>query len=109
MKRKIFIIMLALMLAVFLSLISSFSAASKLVRGDADGNRKVEIVDAVVIQRVLAEMRADYDGSICIRADVDGSGELEVTDATWIQRYIADMDIPVPVGELFTPAHTNPG
>lgn len=65
--------------------------------GDADGSGTLEIVDATLIQRVLAEMTEDDDGMIAVRAAL--TGELDVTDATLIQRYLAGMDVPYPLNE----------
>ena len=73
------------------------------VKGDADGNGVVEIVDATMIQRVLAMMESDDDGMITVRAAVSDGDELCVTDATLIQRYMALMDDPY---ELDTPTKT---
>lgn len=59
------------------------------LRGDADGNGEVEVLDATAIQRRLVELKyRDEDGRIELRAAVTGKA-LTITDATAIQRYLA--------------------
>ena len=67
------------------------------IKGDADGDRKVNIMDATRIQRLLAgfEVR-DPDGAR-LRGDVSGDG-LDILDANAIQRYIAGLDQENPYG-----------
>lgn len=73
------------------------------VKGDADGNGSVEIVDATAVQRVLAFVQSDDDGLITVRASVSDEEELSVIDVTAVQRYLADMGNPY---ELDTAAKT---
>ncbi|MEE3491514.1 CotH kinase family protein [Ruminococcus sp.] len=62
------------------------------LRGDADGNHELEVVDATTIQRVLAGLSVqDEDGHMALRATVTDD-ELSITDATAIQRYLASLD-----------------
>ncbi len=62
------------------------------LRGDADGNGALDVLDATTIQRVLAGLSAqDEDGHMALRATVTGD-ELSITDATAIQRYLASLD-----------------
>ena len=73
------------------------------VRGDADGDGKVTVLDATRIQRYIANMIGENEISIQ-DADADGDGKVTVLDATRIQRVLAklcDMDgVPVlPDGE----------
>lgn len=71
--------------------------------GDADGSGDVDINDATVVQRKLAEMEIGC-GYCADAADADRDGELSVTDATAIQRFDADMTVPFPINTSFTPA-----
>ena len=65
------------------------------LRGDADGDGRVTVIDATAIQRRLAELpTASFNETA---ADVTGGG-LSVTDATAIQRYLAGFDDPHRVG-----------
>ena len=88
----------SLLLAVItmISVAASFSFAAvaaeeTYLRGDADGNRVVDVRDATLIQRVLAELTDDTDGRIALRADVTGDG-LDISDATQIQMYAAEYE-----------------
>lgn len=67
------------------------------LRGDANGDGEIDITDATIIQRVLAEIIED-DGMISIRGDVDGDG-LNILDATLIQRYLVNLYIPYSINE----------
>ena len=56
--------------------------------GDADGDGLLDILDATVIQRKLAEYTVSaYDE---LAADADEDGSVAIIDATMIQRYLAD-------------------
>ncbi|MBQ3417242.1 MAG: dockerin type I repeat-containing protein [Ruminococcus sp.] len=81
------LVLICLMIAV--SMILPVSAASSYLRGDADGDGKVTILDATAIQRSLAALPVKSFNEKA--ADVDGDG-LNITDATWIQRYLAEFD-----------------
>lgn len=70
------------------------------IRGDADGNGKVDVNDATYIQRVLAEQVEVPDREkMILRADVNGNG-LSVDDATAIQRYLAEYGNEYGIGEI---------
>lgn len=68
------------------------------INGDADGDRIISIVDATVIQRLLAHIITDPDGSITLRGDVNADG-LFITDATLVQRYLAKYPDRYKIGE----------
>ena len=107
MKKSFLVILSAMLTVLCLVLMVTAAAASTYVLGDADGNGDVEVVDVVVVQRIVADMITDQDGSITQRADIDKSGELEVTDATLIQRYLADMVTPYRIGDTVKPKPTS--
>ena len=65
--------------------------------GDADGDCDVSILDATVIQRVLAELPVDSYNEAA--ADADGDGDVTILDATCIQRFLAGMPCPAGIGE----------
>ncbi len=69
--------------------------------GDADSDGDVSIIDATLIQRLLADVQTPALNLLA--ADVDGEG-LDVIDATYIQRYLALITTPYPNGELITGA-----
>ncbi|WP_407384029.1 starch-binding protein [Ruminococcus sp.] len=71
-----------------------------IVRGDADMDKIVSILDVTLIQRHVADVKPlTADGVLA--ADVDGSKDVEITDATLIQRYLADIGNPYKVNEVF--------
>ncbi|MBQ3329752.1 MAG: hypothetical protein IJG87_01080 [Ruminococcus sp.] len=65
--------------------------------GDADGDCDVTIIDATVIQRVLAELSVDSYNEAA--ADTDGDGDVTIIDATFIQRFLAGLPCPAGIGE----------
>ena len=106
MKRITMIGLVLICLLVAVGMILPVSAASSYVRGDADGDGTVTIMDATVIQRRLVELPTpNFDERA---ADVDGDG-LNITDATWIQRYLAEFDNIYHINETVTvPDPTTP-
>lgn len=68
------------------------------LRGDSDGNGKINILDATLIQRVIADIQSDDDGMIALRAALSGD-TLDIIDVTCLQRYIAQMPTPYPINE----------
>ena len=71
------------------------------LRGDADGDEEITILDATHIQRVLAGLQPDDDGSAAMRGDCNGDG-LDILDATLIQRYLVGLENPCGIGETLT-------
>lgn len=63
---------------------------TKFVKGDADGDGEVSVIDATVIQRYDVEMIGSADLYKPL-ADTDGDGFVTVVDATVIQRLEAGM------------------
>lgn len=61
------------------------------IKGDVDGNEKVNVRDATLIQKVTAGLET-IDDSKRLLADVDGNEKVNVRDATAIQKHIAGMD-----------------
>ena len=97
--KKIALFIFAAAVAALAILPSSAANDSKrFILGDADGNGKVDVNDASLVQSVIAEFTVDSDGSIAKRADFDGNG-LSVEDATLIQRYLAEFEIEYNIGE----------
>ena len=67
-----------------------------IIRGDADGDGSVTILDATMIQRKLADLPVLSFNEYA--ADVDGNG-LDIIDATKIQRKLAGLFDPCNIGE----------
>lgn len=69
----------------------------KLLLGDANGDGGVDIIDATIIQRVLANIKVEkYDA---LAADVDGNGEVDIIDVTFIMRYCSQIPTAYSIGE----------
>ena len=95
MKKMLAIILAVLILCgtVMFACVSA-SAKGPSVRGDADMDGDVTILDATRIQRYLAGL-ASQDDIDAEAADADSDGDVTILDATRIQRYLAglcDMD-----------------
>ena len=58
--------------------------------GDVDGNGKVEIIDATLLQKHIAAIITLSDESLA-RADVNSDTKMDVLDATLIQKLIAGI------------------
>ena len=63
------------------------------LRGDADGDGEITILDATRIQRRLADL-VDDSGIDMDAADADADGEVTILDATRIQRFLAGLYVP---------------
>lgn len=67
------------------------------VIGDADGDGKVAVTDATLVQKRCANLISDADLEFSA-ADVDKDGKLTVMDATAIQRHLARLEDPYGIG-----------
>lgn len=99
MKRVSVISILIICLIAVIIMTLPVSAASSYIRGDADGDGDVAIMDVTVIQRKLVDLEVPYFDERA--ADVDGD-ELSITDATWIQRYLAEFQNIYHINETVT-------
>ena len=99
MKRPGMIGLVLICVLVAASMIIPVSAADSYLRGDADGDGHVSVLDATAIRRKLV----DYDiRSFDSRAaDVTGDG-VNILDATLIQQYIAGFDNIYHIDEIVT-------
>lgn len=94
MKKALSIILM--ISVIFSAAVISAAAESSYIRGDADSDGTVSILDATVIQRKLALLSvASFNEKA---ADVDGDG-LNILDATRIQRKLAEFTDPYHIGE----------
>ena len=100
MKRKTFakIASVLLTLVMLLSLFPAMSFAGDGVTGDADGDGKVTISDATMIQKYIANYKlpADFQIKAC---DVNGDKSININDVTEIQRFLANLGNPYHIGE----------
>lgn len=66
--------------------------------GDANGDSTVNIKDATIIQKYVANIiSADYPGFFSKNADVNIDAKINVKDATAIQKYVAGIYSSLPV------------
>ena len=87
--KKLIVVLSALLAASMFMFSAAVSAGSgSYIIGDADGSGDITIDDVTYIQKVLAELVTDTNGSITKRGNVDGD-ELSISDATAVQMYIA--------------------
>lgn len=94
MKKTVRLISVLTIAAMLLSLCTIFASAKTVtyMKGDADGDNKITVLDATTIQKSLASLIPDPDGMIAIRGEIAGD-KLDITDATYIQKYLAQINI----------------
>ena len=66
------------------------TAKSDVMIGDINGDGKIDINDATMVQKAAAEI-ATLTASQSIAADVNRDGNIDVTDVTLIQKYAAEI------------------
>lgn len=98
MKKLIVVISILLAASMFMFSAAVSAGSGSYLIGDTDGSGVVSIEDVTLIQKVLAELVADTDGSITKRGNVDGD-ELSISDATAVQMYIAGFRNDYNIGE----------
>lgn len=110
MKRNTFLF--AILISVLLSTIVIISAIGcsatdekAYIRGDADGDGTVTVMDATVIQRKTVDTPTPAFNEKA--ADVDSNG-LDITDATKVQRYLAGFDDPYGIGNSIAEVAESP-
>ncbi len=74
----------------YLADIRFYGKEEAVLRGDADGNGKIAVADAVKILKYVARV-IGTDEIVTESADVDGDGKIGVLDATAVLRYIARL------------------
>lgn len=71
--------------------------------GDANGDDYVDIVDAMIVQRVCTKITVPFSEEQLMCADVDIDGFLSTVDSTLIQCYSTHIPTPYKIGEsVFT-------
>ena len=71
-----------------------------ILRGDADQDTFVSVLDVTMMQRHLANIKKLTDDGV-LAADIDGNKALESVDVTLLQRYLAGMGNQYHVEEVF--------
>ena len=68
----------------------TFDATKDYMLGDVNGDGKISVLDATLIQKYLAGL-VTFSDTQKAAADVNGDGSVSVLDATLIQKYIAGL------------------
>ena len=68
----------------------TFDATKDYLLGDVNGDGKISVLDATLIQKYLAGL-VTFSDTQKAAADVNGDGSVSVIDATLIQKYIAGL------------------
>ena len=69
--------------------------------GDTNIDRKIDIIDATLIQQKLAYIEnSNRFDELC--ADCDRDGVITISDASFIQMHLANLSIPYEIGTLIT-------
>ena len=100
MKKFNALLSLLLVIVMMLSAVFAVSAVDSLIYylGDADLDEQVNIKDATLIQKHVAQIETITDYAL-ITADADEDASITIKDATVIQKYVADIPVDYPVGE----------
>ena len=80
---------------------SDEATPDEILLGDSDGDTKVNVKDATLIQKHVAGYEVTID---LTSADADLNETVNVKDATAIQKWVAGIEVGTPIGEMFTPA-----
>ena len=109
MKKALVIILATLLLAYAMTVIAYADTSSQpasggsYMRGDADGDGYITVLDATKIQRVIAVLDTDDDGMVSLRSAVTGDS-LNIMDATAIQRVLAGFSNTYGIGIVVDPS-----
>ena len=69
---------------------SETELAPILAKGDVNGDGKITIDDATLVQKAIAEIVA-LDSAQKYAADTNRDGEVTISDVTQIQKYVAEI------------------
>ena len=71
-----------------------------ILRGDADQDTFVSVLDATMMQRHMANIKSLSEDGV-LAADIDSNKKVETIDVTYLQRYLAGIGTPYHVNEIF--------
>lgn len=69
------------------------------ILGDVNGDSKVNVKDATMIQKAVAKI-IKLTEKEDLRADVNADSKINIKDATAIQKFVAKIDTGLPIGKL---------
>ena len=87
-KRMLSIVVLC---CIITQLFSLTAFATTELKGDVNGDGKVNVKDATAIQKHIADL-ITITAEGLVLADADGSGIVNIKDATAIQKHVAGLD-----------------
>ena len=97
-KRAFIATVLSAMLITAAFPVAASAAGNEVLLGDVNGNGKVEVTDATMVQMIAAELTT-VSAERMKAADVNGDGEVNISDATLIQQYAAEIQTGYAIGE----------
>ena len=101
-KGFLAVLLTAAMLVSVLAMSFSASAEGReFILGDADGDSRVTVLDATLVQKALAKMDEVREENMCA-ADGDHDRVLSVIDAKLVQMWLANFKVPYPIGFTVT-------
>lgn len=102
MKKRLMLSLMLTLMVIMCPIGSVLSAhgvdQSFYIKGDVDGNGVVNISDATLIQKILAQIVTPTD-EMLKRAKVTGKNDLTIDDATAIQKYVSKYKNVYSIGE----------
>ena len=102
MKKKLILSLMLTLMVIMCptgSVLSAHGAdQSFYIKGDVDGNGVVNISDATLIQKILAQIVTPTDDMLR-RAKVTGKNDLTIDDATAVQKYVSKYKNVYSIGE----------
>lgn len=90
--KKIFITIAVLAIAAVSIAPGAAAQRESTVRGDANGDKIVNIFDVTTIQRHVAEMNTLSGKQYTLAADVNGDKKITIDDATALQYFLAEYE-----------------
>lgn len=78
---------------------TSTGISDSVLLGDTDLSGKVNVKDATLIQKFVANL-SDLSKKSQLAADADMNTKINIKDATTVQKFLANFDIDFPIGEL---------
>lgn len=101
-SKKVLVIALAVLLTILgMSIAAAVNTDTQYLRGDANGDGKINVNDVTALQRHLAQLEP-IAAANQKAADVDGSGSVDISDASSLQCYIAEFENVYHIGETVT-------
>lgn len=103
--KRLLSVLLATMLIITSIAMTQVSAASSnkvtAILGDVDGNKRITIKDATLLQKAISGS-VELDPLSCKIADIDGNGKTTVKDVSAIQKWLSGKKVSYGIGKSVT-------